>query len=169
MKVDHKLLENLIRILNYEYKIYSSILEIATKKTDSLIHNNLDEIRTMTSRENELAGQAQQLNDAREQIIADICASLGLENKKIKISELKDKVTAPFREQLENISHKLSDCIGKLQERNRINQKLIETAIQYIDFSMQLMVSPQPEASVYGKTGHEVSGTAKKSVLDIKY
>ncbi|NLM75320.1 MAG: flagellar protein FlgN [Clostridiaceae bacterium] len=167
--MENKLFENLIKILHYEYRIYSSILEIAIKKTESLIHNNLDEITAITSKENELAGQAQQLNDAREKIIANICASLGKDDNTIKISELKEMIPEPYKGQLENISKKLSECINKLQERNGINQKLIETAINCIDFSMQLLASPQPETPGYGKTGNEVSGAAKRSVLDIKY
>ena len=71
--MENKLFENLIKILHYEYRIYSSILEIAIKKTESLIHNNLDEITAITSKENELAGQAQQLNDAREKLYKYLC------------------------------------------------------------------------------------------------
>ncbi|NMA67270.1 MAG: flagellar protein FlgN [Clostridiaceae bacterium] len=165
--MDNKLIENLIKILTYEYKIYSSILELAIKKTDSLINNNLDEITAINTKENEFSRQAQQLNEAREQIMIKICEYLGKDT--VKVKEIKVIVPEPYKNQLNNISQKLTQCVNELQERNGINQKLIETAMNYIDFSMQLMAAPQPEAPVYGKSGIEVSGAPKRSMLDIKY
>lgn len=52
--------------------------------------------------------------------------------------------------------------------RNGINQKLIGNAMEYINFNLELLAAPAPEAPVYGKTGAEVSSGRKRSMLDIR-
>ncbi len=167
--MDRTLLENLIKVIKFEFNIYSAILDLSMKKTDCLIKNDTQTLASITEQENELSKKATQLNQAREQVLKKICEQMGEDCKSINIKKLIQDVPQPYKKQLEDIGNKLTKLINDLSTRNGINQKLIENAMEFVDFSIQLMASPQPDVPVYGKTGNEVSSTPKRSVLDVKY
>ncbi|NLM74460.1 MAG: flagellar protein FlgN [Clostridiaceae bacterium] len=167
--MDKTSLENLIKVLKYEFDIYSAIMDAGIKKTDCLIKNNIQTLVSLTEQEKELSKKAEQLNQAREQLIKKISGGIGQDPGSVTLSELIKQVPQPYSQQLEDIGNRLTKLINELSARNDINKKLIENALQYVDFSIQLMASPQPEAPVYGKSGNEVSNAPKRSVLDIKY
>jgi flagellar biosynthesis/type III secretory pathway chaperone len=163
------LIENLIKALKYEHKTYSDILKIAEQKTDSLIRNDTAALSAITGQENKMADQTFKLNQVREQIVSKICEELGQDYRTFNIDKLKDKVKVSYKKHLDDIQAKLVEVVDKLKARNNINQKLIENAIKYINFNIELIASPQPSVPLYGRAGQEVSHNTKRSVLDIKY
>lgn len=166
---DNKLIENLIKALQYEYRTYLSILEIAEKKTDCLISNDMAAISAITEEENRAIERTGQLNQVREQFLAKLCEELGQDYKTFTLEKLKEQVEDPYKKHLEEVQGKLRQVVVKLSARNGINQKLIENAIKYINFNMQLIASPQPVVPLYGRTGQEVSQNTKRSTLDLKF
>lgn len=162
-------LESLIKTLQYEYKAYLAILKLAEKKSVFLINSDIDGLTKILEEEKATTENTSQLNIVREQLIAKYSEETGQENKHFTLTEIIEQVDDPFKKQLIDIKSKLSDLIEKLYARNSINEKLIESAVKLIDFNMQLISSPYPEAPTYGKSGTEVSGKPKKSVLDVKY
>ncbi|NLU52789.1 MAG: flagellar protein FlgN [Clostridiaceae bacterium] len=166
---DKALVENLIKVMQYEYKAYSAVLEIGIKKTDCLVSNDVEGISDITEEEKKVAEKTSQLSKAREEIVRQICNELGEDYKTFTMSKLEEKVDEPYKTQLKDVGKKLSEVVKKLSDRNDINRKLIENALKYIDFNIQLLSSPQPEATTYGKTGDEVSSKMKRSMIDFKY
>lgn len=166
---DEILIDNLIKALKYEYKTYSDILAIAEKKTDCLIRNDTAALSAITGQENKMADQTFKLNQVREQILTKICEEMGQDYKSFNINKLKESVKDPYKKQLQDIQAKLSEVVDKLKIRNNTNQKLIENAIRYINFNIELIASPQPAVPLYGKGGQEVAHNTKRSVLDVKF
>ena len=152
-----------------EYKIYSGILKIAERKTDCLIKNDIKALSAITEEEKKAAERTSQLNLAREQLLEKFCEETGQDYKKFTIEKLKDQVEESYRNPLEEIHEKLSQVLNKLSARNGINQKLIENAIKYINFNMQLIAAPQPVIPLYGRSGQEISHNNKRSTLDVKF
>jgi len=163
------LIEKLIQVLQYEYRIYQEILKIAVEKTDALVRNDAAEIANITEKEKEMADRTVKLSQAREQIISSMAGEYGLDHRQLTIETLKQIVEEPYKNQLGEIRDKMIDLLGKIKTRNEINRKLIENAIKYLDFSIQLMAAPAPAAPVYGRSGTEVSGNGGRSLLDVRY
>lgn len=166
---DNKLMENLIKALQYEYRTYSAILKIAERKTDCLVKNDIEALTAITDEENQAAEQTFKLNQVREQLLLKICEETGQDFKKITLETLKEQAQEPYRKMLEEVRTRLNEVVAKLIARNGINQKLLENSVKYIDFSMQLMSSPQPSVPLYGRSGQEVSHNPKRSLLDVKF
>lgn len=166
---DVKLAENLITALQYEYKTYLEILKIAETKTDYLVKNDVQALTSITEKENKMAEQTVKLNHVREQVLKSLAEKYDQDYKTLTITKIKNLVKEPYKSQLDEIHTKLSDLISKLSLKNEINNKLIENAIKYLDFNIQLITAPEPTAPTYGKGGVEVSQTNKRSMLDIKY
>jgi Mg2+ and Co2+ transporter CorA len=166
---DGKLLENLIKTLQYEWRTYSGLLKTEEKKTDCLIKNDIKTLNEITEEEKKAVEQVRMLSSAREQLLAKFCDDNGQDYKTFTLTKLIEQVDDPYKKQLKDIGQKLNAAVNKLSARNKINQKLTENAIKYIDFSLQLISSPGPETPSYGRTGHEVLNTHKRSMLDVKF
>ena len=166
---DKNLAENLITALRYEYKTYLEILKLAEDKTDSLVKNDVEAIVTISEKERKMAERTLKLNQVREQIIKAMAERLDQDYNTLTIAKLKMLLKGPYRKQLNEIQTEMSDLLKKLSARNAINKKLIENAIKYLDFNIQLLAGPDPASSTYGKSGLEVSSANNRSMLDLKY
>lgn len=166
---DNMLAEKLIKALQYEYRTYLEILKIAESKTDALVKNDAAEIAVITEKERVMADQTLKLNQVREQILGLLAEEHNQDFKLLTLEKLKKLIKEPYRKQLDEIQIKMTDLLGKLNVRNNTNKKLIENAIRYLDFNIQLLAAPQPEAPTYGRSGTEVTGSSKRSVLDVRY
>ncbi len=166
---DNNLIENLIKTLQYEYKTYLDILEIVERKTDCLIKNDTATLINITEEEKTSAERTTQLNQLREKLLLEFCQETNLDYKTLTIDVIKEQVKEPYKKPLDDIHTKLKKVVEKLSYRNGMNQKLIENAINTINFNIQLIASPQPAVPLYGRSGQEVSNNAKRSMLDVKY
>lgn len=166
---DKNLAENLITALRYEYKTYLEILRIAEIKTDILVKNDAEAIVTISEQERKMAEQTLKLNQAREQILKTMSERLNQDYKTLTIAKLKKILKEPYKKQLDEIQAEMSELLAKLSARNEVNKKLIENAIKYLDFNIQLLAGPDPAVSTYGKSGLEVSSNSKRSMFDLKY
>lgn len=166
---DVKLAENIITALQYEYKTYLEVLTVAETKTDCLVKNDAQAIASITEQEQKLADQTVKLNQVREQLLRSFSEKYNQDYQTLTINKVKDIVKDPYKSQLVNIQKKLSDVLTRLQSRNEINEKLIENAIKYLDFNLQLIAAPAPTTPTYGKSGLEESKSNNISMIDIKY
>lgn len=165
---DVKLTENLMKALQYEWRIYQELLKLAEKKTDVLVRHDTAQLSALTEEEGKLAEQSKQLARVREQYAAKLDEALGLAAN-ASLEEAEKLLSEPQAAQLADIRARLKETVMQLMLRNGINQKLIENALEYINFNLELMAGPAPEASVYGKSGTEISTGGKRSMLDIRY
>lgn len=166
--MDAKLVENLIKALHYENHIYSGLLNSAEKKTEYLVKNDTASLSEITKEENLMADQAGQLGKVREQYISKICEALGVKAVKT-VDEIRKYLPKGQSDLLGSMQDKLRETVMKLVVRNGINQKLIENALNYIDFNIQLLTSPAPQAPTYGKTGQDAAAGVNRSLLDVRY
>ncbi len=166
---ENNLIENLIKTLQYEYKTYLDILEIVERKTDCLIKNDTAALINITEEEKTSAERTTQLNQLREKLLLEFCQETNLDYKTLTIDDIKKQVKEPYKKPLDDIHTKLKSVVEKLSYRNGMNQKLIENAINTINFNIQLIASPQPAVPLYGRSGQEVSHNTKRSMLDVKY
>ena len=166
---DSNLIENLIKTLQYEYRTYLDILEIAERKTDCLIKNDMAALNKITEEEKISAERTTQLNQLREKLLLAYSQETNKEYKHLTIAAIKEQVEGQYKKPLEDIHVKLRTVVEKLSFRNDMNRKLIENAIDTINFSIQLIASPQPAVPLYGRSGQEVTQNTKRSMLDVKY
>ncbi len=166
---DVKLAENLITALQYEYKTYLEVLKIAETKTNYLVKNDAQAVGSVIEQEQKLAEQTVKLNQVREKLLQTFADKYNQNFNTLTISKVKSIVKNPYKRQLDDIQKKLSDVLAKLQSRNEVNKKLIENAIKYLDFNLQLITAPEPATPTYGKSGLEDSKSNNRSMLDIKY
>lgn len=160
--------DNLIKVLEYENKLYSQLFTIAENKTGIVVKGELDSLQAMVGKEQKLLSELNKLKDVREQIIEQIAKSIGRAPEEMTLTALADLIPPEQAKRVAKTGDKLKDTISRLTYKNELNQKLIHNALEYVDFSLNILTQPVPQTTQYGRKGNE-TGTKGRGMLDIKY
>jgi len=166
--IDAIWVDNLIKVFEYENKLYTQMLEEAESKTDVIVKGDVNTLQETTLKEQKIINELGKLNNAREQIVAQIAKKADKRPEELTVSGLVDILPEDKAKMLASTRDKLKDTIEKLKYRNDLNQKLLNNAIEFVNFSLNLIMQPGPQTAQYGRKGLEqqVNGG---NVLDIKY
>lgn len=160
--------DNLIKVFKYENMLYSQILEEADNKTEVIVKGDVDSLQVSVGKEQKTIKELNKLQAAREQIVAQIAKKAEKKPEELTITYLLSILPEEKAKKLSSISDKLKETIGELRIKNELNQKLLKNAIDYVNFSLNLLTQPTPQATQYGRKGRETQSKTR-NVLDIKY
>ncbi len=134
------LLSDLINNLQEQKQYYTELVLIAKEKRNVIIANDLENLNKFTTVENMLISKNNKADEKITEVISDIGIVLNLDESQLNISSIvksinsnDDKVT------LTNLSKDLIALVSDLKKYNDINRELINTAMDYIDFSMNVI------------------------------
>ncbi|MGP1433950.1 MAG: flagellar protein FlgN [Catonella sp.] len=137
------LIEELIRVLDDEEKIYSEIIPIAEKKTRTIVNNDLQSLTGITEEEQELVGKISKLEKKRQEVIRNIGIVMNKKESELNFTTIIDLLKGQEKEQeeLRKLHDRLKRTIETLDLVNERNQMLIKQSIEMIDFDINLIQS----------------------------
>ncbi|NLY18215.1 MAG: flagellar protein FlgN [Clostridiaceae bacterium] len=165
--IDAIWIDNLIKVLDYEDRLYNQLYTIAESKTEMIINGDIENLQTAVGKEQKLTGDLNKLKDAREKIVGQIAIKNGKNPDKVVVRDIIEKLSENQANRLSDVSGKLKKTIDRLKVKNDLNQKLLQNALEYIDFSLNLLTEPSLQVPQYGPKGYE-QGKKNRVVLDIK-
>lgn len=157
-------MEEMIEILEKQYEIYQEMLKISEKKTDIVVKDKVDELKELVTREEELVGKFIVLEKRRVSIVKEFGKSKGIDGipKIPKICEYFPE----NKDRLMELRESILSITKKIDEKNKLNEKLIKNSLDYINFSVGLITGTGGEPVTYSKYGEANKNEAKK-FLDI--
>lgn len=161
-----KSIEQFIDILNEQLVLNESLLNISIKKKDIIINNDTKRLNTMAHDEQKIVKKIISLEKLRGAVISNLERELKIE----KIDNIKDvinKVEEEKAREIEKIASKLKEVLLTLEEKNDLNNRLLEISIEYIELNLNLLTS-QPKPKIYGKQAIE-EYSQNTSFFDAKY
>ncbi len=136
------LVAELIDVLNNQYKLYEELLTASGHKKEAVIRNDLDAIKAATSEEQKIVGKLQKSDKARILIMKDISRVLNVKESNITVSSLADTINDDAEaKRLRELARNLKLVLGNVKHLNDMNSALIGNALEYIDFSMNVIRS----------------------------
>ncbi|NLN64334.1 MAG: flagellar protein FlgN [Clostridiaceae bacterium] len=160
--------DNLIKVLEYENKLYKQFFAIAEQKTDIVVKGDVEALQTLVGKEHKLAGELNKLSAVREQIFEQISKAIGRNPKEMTLTDLIAHIPPEQASRVTQIRDELQKTIRQFTAKNDLNQKLIQNALEYVDFSLNLLTRDTPGATQYGRKGNETN-VKNRGILDIKY
>ena len=162
-------MENLIDILNEQYVAYSELVELSKSKTPIIVKGTLEELQSVTDKEQLAVDKVNNIDKKRQEIMGDIANVLNQDVNTLKLSNLVTLINTRPEEQakLEEARGKLIKIGKELKTVNERNKELLENALEMIDFDLNLIqaMKPAPQMGNYNRgavnTG-EVYGTNLK-------
>ncbi len=134
------LLSNLIDNLEEQKQYYTELVLIAKEKRNVIIDNDLENLNNFTLVENMLISKNSKVDEKITEVINDIGIVLNLDENSLNISSIVQSINSnDDKETLTRLCTDLISLADELKKYNNTNRELINTAIQYIDFSMNVI------------------------------
>ena len=166
------LIEELIKVLGDEEKIYAEIIPLAEKKTRIIVNNDLQSLNSITEEEQALIGRISKLERKRQEVIRNIGIVMNKKESELNFITIIDLLKGQEKEQeeLRKLHDRLKRTIDALKLINERNQMLIKQSIEMIDFDINLMQSlrTSPGVGQYNTSSEvEIQGM-NKGMFDAK-
>lgn len=162
-----EMIDNLIKILNEEAKIYEDILKISKNKTDVIVKGKVSELENITNIEQSLVFKMGKLENMRESLIIELAKQLGISNDQMNVSKISKYLDNDQAQRLKAFNDKITSTVKELRDSNELNSRLIKNSLEYINFSINVLSSADTGENNYGHSG-VVSEGKKKNFFDVK-
>ncbi|NNG67700.1 flagellar protein FlgN [Caldanaerobacter subterraneus] len=153
--------QRLLGLLKEEMAIYEILLELATKKTDIIIHGKIKELDETVQMERNFIKKLVELEEKRENTLKEMGKGEG-----VTISEVIKSLPLEEAMEFNNVKERLSAVLKELEQRNDLNMALIEQALEYVNYSIKAISEAlEEDKGIYGEKG---SSKGYTSLIDKK-
>ena len=152
------LLSDLLDILEIQAQSLNELLLLSKEKTDVLVENDSAQLKKITELEMILSSRYSKLDKNRKQIMDDIALVLNIdENPPTLTAILKVIEGQKEAETLSKLIDSLLKTAEDLKTQNERNEMLITNAIDYLDFTVNVIKSSKTyEPTLLTKEGKEI-------------
>jgi hypothetical protein len=162
-----ELLVGLKSVMIEEKKVYEELLRIANEKKEALIKNDTDRMDEFVKLEKKAMRDVRELNRKTTQTLDMIARAHHLDHSP-DLSQIIGLIPEEDeRESMCRLQEAFQQTIQELMTRNELNQRLIETQLQYMAFCLELFTQGDPVGATYGHSGHvNEDHIVRKGLLD---
>lgn len=152
--------KRIIETLQHQADLYEQLLAAEREKTEALVHNKVDQLNAIVQKERKWAKQAEELEQLRIEETKRFFAEQGFHGFVGQISDLIRAVHSPDdKGTILSLQEQLTGLLHDLKQTNEQNQLLARQALDFIHFSVDLLVENPNEGLVYE---HPMNQTNKR-------
>lgn len=144
------LINELLNILKEQTKSYDELLVLSREKRRVIVENDVDMLTKITQAENSIIGQTQKAENRRLDIMGDIATVLGQKTDELTLTKLAELIAGQDEHgELVSLGKTLKATLDELKEENDRNTVLIQSSLDYIDFTVNLVRQAATTADPY--------------------
>lgn len=155
---------NLVSVLEEQIKVYRTLLDVVRKEKEILVSANLDELNENNRSKEAMLLKIRALETQRLKCATDLSATLGLSVENPRLLEIAKHLDLEPGDKLRNLHSVLELLLRRVQEYNRQNEVLVQSALTNITGAMNSIKGTLQEKATYQKKG-EVEGHASSGQL----
>jgi flagellar biosynthesis/type III secretory pathway chaperone len=144
----------LVELLDKEIAVYNSYLELAAKKKQALIDNNIDDLDLVTESEKSLSSRVLALEAARVEFLREQGYPAN-----ITLDELLPRLENNDRQELQSIAKNLKEVLVQCKRFSDSNMALLKNSSNYINHMIKIFssnLSGTSSSPVYSRRGEQV-------------
>jgi flagellar biosynthesis/type III secretory pathway chaperone len=154
------LINELISLLEIQTKGYDELLVLSKEKRRVVIENDVDMLSKITQAENSIIGQTQKAEAKRLEVMNDMATVLGQNPDDLTIKRLAELIEGQAEHNnLVEAGKRLRAVLDELKEENDRNSVLIQSSLDYIDFTVNLVRQASSLSDPYADQKKTVPGT----------
>ncbi len=157
------LMEDLLSVLTEEEAAFKQLLDVTSRKTQIIVQNDIDALRTITDEEQDVMNHIGQLDKRRETVTHDIADVINKDVETLKLTALADllKSQPEERDRLNTLIDGLSTTVGQVHRINEQNAELIKHSLEMVEFDLQMVraMREAPQTANYGRSAMNTGGT----------
>jgi flagellar biosynthesis/type III secretory pathway chaperone len=151
--------------LEDQVKIYRHLLEVVRKEKDILISANLDDLNENNKTKEAMLIKLRGLEVHRVRLAAELCTSLNLNPEAPRLLEMANYLPAEQGERLRNLHSVLTLLLKRVQEYNKQNENLVNSALENITGAMRAIRDTLQDKPTYAKKGEKKNKAAPSGQL----
>ena len=160
--------EQLAVILEQESALYRDASDISIKKTDIIVNGKIEELDSLVKAEQMIIIKIGKLEEERELIVRALSDEIGLDLEGATLSRINSHLSAECYARLDACQKNLAQTLGGLKNTNDMNAQLIQNALDYVNFSVNLLTTNQTSGNLYSQDGDEGATHQRRPVFDVK-
>ncbi len=161
-------LEELLEAMAAELNACSRLLELGKAKKEQLIHNRVNELNATVRAEAEAVKKLKSAAKRRQEALKGIALEHGIQDE-VSFDAVLGFLPADKRAEAEQCKLSLKNSVEELSALNALNQRLIETQIQYTEFCINVLTGGSQGMDTYENTGHvKAESSVFASLIDTK-
>jgi len=136
------LVSNLIDILQGQTKLFGEVVALSVQKRQFIVKNDIDALRAVVKQENVLVPKALKNDKDRERIMTDIATVLNKKQDELTLSYLGELIQGqPEHDSFVRAVDEFLVAMQEMKEANDAAKVLVQDALEYIDFNMNIIHS----------------------------
>lgn len=136
-----------------QLEIYKELFNLAEKKTDVLIKGDVKILGEITEIEQDLIIKLGKLEEERYDIVSKIAKKHNIEVNEATTEFFMKLLSSEEKEDFSAICDELKTVLPQINEKNQQNEKLIKNALEYINFSINLLTDTGDIKANYSADG----------------
>jgi flagellar biosynthesis/type III secretory pathway chaperone len=160
----------LLELMGQLEAIHRELIGLAREKTPVLVRNDIEALNAIIHKENRLVRQVAELDRNRVQRTGEYLISRSYNpDPRVSVSDLiKIVFKAEEKKALMEAQRNLLDVLAELKRLNQVNQKLIEQSLDFINFSVDLLVEDPNQDLFYKAPTAPTGGKARNGLFDTR-
>jgi flagellar biosynthesis/type III secretory pathway chaperone len=152
------MINQLLDVLTEQSQRYEELLALSLEKRDAIVKDDLELLQKITRFEHLLVSQNQKLERKRQELMKDISDVMGKSVEDLTLSALAELMKEQdVQAGLVEAGEKIRATLEQLSEANDLNATLIQNALEYIEYSMNVMkTSMNQNPSLYTVKGGQL-------------
>ncbi len=165
--MDPQALSQLLALMEEQVKVMADLTALSKKKSQLLVDNKIEELDVLLRGEQALLWQMGRLEEKRFQAQMMVAAQIAIHPSQLTLERLVKAVSPEQGARCQEVAQRYGETAGELTHVNQLNTELIQQAMAYVDFSLQLLGASNPAAAqVYSPKGPRTGPDGKHRRLD---
>lgn len=156
---------SLVAVLEEQIKVYRHLLEVVRKEKDILISAHLDDLNENNKAKEAMLLKIRSLETTRLTTAAQLGAALNLNAEQPRLLEIAKYLADGPADKMRNIHSVLELLLRRVQEYNRGNEILVQSALTNITGAMNAIKGTLDDKSTYKKKGEVEGHTASGQLV----
>lgn len=145
---------SLLSLMTRFVMVYRQMAGLAKEKTEVLVQGDVGKLEALLAKESELLLAAGKLEKQRLVLLEEWCAAAGWTEEKITTQFVLDQLPDTAKGPIEEQTGELIRLIEELRTANAANGQLIERALHFVNYSLELLSGQDAGEMTYGANGH---------------
>lgn len=146
---------------------YQELVTLAKAKTQILVAGDIKGLDSLLAQETELLLTAKKLESQRNKLVQEWGKDAKWSPAELTLEFIITQLSPEYKAEVEKNTVQLKSLIKELQGINKTNGELIEQALQFVNYTLEVMTSTNTGGATYGSDGH-MGGKQTLKMLDQK-
>jgi flagellar biosynthesis/type III secretory pathway chaperone len=160
------MIDQLVDVMKEQTERHTEIYGLSLEEKDAIIKNDIDTLQNLVNLKNMVISQNNRLEKTRISLVKDIAEVMGHKSDDLSLADVIEilKEQPAEQEKLREAGAELRGAVSKLKEINDINKSLLESSIEFVEYSLNALrstIAPEhPEYPTRSSIGGDSAGNS---------